>query len=144
MPITKINKEGEFTPWQDESVNIMRMIRSPTLKRTPREPSKTITPSISGPSCSRARKKSIERAYLSLTKINFYHPPELPTRPQTPQKNFSVKYEGPRLNFYLSMNPKQLRLSSEQKSFYKTIERESLVSTNTSSHQTESSTYRTI
>lgn len=80
MPITKINKESDFTPWQEESVNIMRMIRSPTLKRTPRDPSKTITQFSFDHSLSRTPKKTIERSYFSLTKINFYHPPPIVTR----------------------------------------------------------------
>jgi hypothetical protein len=80
MPITKINKESDFTPWQEESVNIIRMVPSPTLKRTPRDPSKTITHFAIDHSVSRTAKKSIERAYLSLTKIDFYHPPSIVTR----------------------------------------------------------------
>ena len=111
MAITKINKECDFTPWKEESINIMQLVSSSTLKRTPKRPSKTIPNFTADHSASRTSKKSIERAYLSLTKINFYHPPSIAIRPSTPQKHYSFKYEGPRLNFYLSMNPKHLRLS---------------------------------
>jgi hypothetical protein len=144
--IMKINKESDFTPWEEDNRTIMRIISTPKLKRI-REPFKAITHLIadnSPASPARTPKKPIERAFLSLTKIDFYHPPPAITPPVTPQKHFSFKYEGPRLNFYLSMNPKQLRLSGEKRPNMKTIERDSLVSTNTSSQPCENSTYRTI
>ena len=106
----KINKESDFTPWEEDNGTIMRIISTPRLKRI-RQPFKTVTHFIAENSPARTTKKPIERAFLSLSKIDFYHPPPSTTRAVTPQKQFSFKYEGPRLNFYLSMNPKQLRLS---------------------------------
>lgn len=111
MPITKINKESDFTPWEEETVNIIRIVSSPKLKRTLKTPSKSIRHFVADHSPSCTPKKSIERAYLSLTKINFYHPPSSVVRLSTPKKYHSFKYEGPRLNFYLNMNPKRLRFS---------------------------------
>ena len=88
----------------------MRIISTPKLKRI-RQPLKTVTHFLVDDSPARIPQKHIERAFLSLSKIDFNHTPPSTTRAVKPQKQFSFKYEGPRLNFYLSMNPKQLRLS---------------------------------
>lgn len=59
IPIMKINKETDFTPWEEDCLNIIRAIRSPKLKRLPRDSSKTIFRPPTPHSCSPSLKKPI-------------------------------------------------------------------------------------
>jgi hypothetical protein len=59
---------------------------------------------------SRIRKKSFERACLSVSKINFYKAESQGKLNQSATKIPWRRYEGPRINFYLKMNPKHLKI----------------------------------
>ena len=99
----------EFSPWDDEPFNILTFNRQHSPEHSSQKRYKTVERADTHRSQLHITPLRSPRALITVSKVNFFTLDSelaraIPTREQS-----QGKFEGPRLTFYLKMNPNQSR-----------------------------------
>ena len=103
-------KHGEeFSPWDDEPFDILHFDRSRNAGHSSQKRYKTVERADTHRSQLHIAPLRSPRALMSVSKVNFFTLDSELARAIPPRQQSKGKFEGPRLTFYLKMNPNQSR-----------------------------------
>ena len=104
------SKEGEeFSPWDDEPFNLLRFNKPQKTSCPSQKRYKTVERADTYRSQMQITPYRSPRAIMSVSKVNFFTLDSEVARAIPPRQQSKGKFEGPRLTFYLKMNPSQCK-----------------------------------
>lgn len=103
----------EFSPWDDEPINILHFNRQQSPNNCTQKRYRTVAKADAHRSQSNITPIRSPRTIMSISKVNFCTLDSELARAIPSRQQSKGKFEGPRLTFYLKMNP------SQSKSFQK-------------------------